>query len=180
MGKMESPEAMAETRFEKLQEAIKTYGAAAFENLVRCKALGDAVVKGLPDYLGCTPHCVYAVPPVGPFDPRKDYGEEAFSYSHKPVIALEPVQFGIALTVNNFEDSGALWLRTAVAVEVTGGSFDIFVAQQPMIHAPLDFKGKLEPVFEAIYSEFLNTFKLQILEFNDRRFETGIGFLPET
>ncbi|MEO1137749.1 MAG: hypothetical protein AAFW68_14295, partial [Pseudomonadota bacterium] len=114
---------MMPTRFEKLQEAIKTYGAAAFENLLRCKGFGEAVLAGFPEFLGCSKDCITAVPPVGPFDPRKDYGEDAFSYRHREVIVLEPVQFGIALTVKNFEDSGALWLRTALAVEVTGDSF---------------------------------------------------------
>ena len=170
---------MTQSRFEKLQEAIKTYGAAAFENLMRCKGFGEAVVAGFPEYIGCDADCVHAVPPAGEFDPRKDYGENAFSYTQREVIVLEPIHFGIALTVKNFEDSGALWLRTAIAVEVTGDSFDVFVAQQPMIHIPLDFKGKLEPVFEAIYQEFMHTFKVQVLEFNDKRFETGIGFLPE-
>ena len=94
-------------------------------------------------------------------------------------IVLEPVLFGLALTVKNFEDSGALWLRTAISVEVAGDSFDVFVAQQPMIRIPLDYQGQLEPVFEAIYREFLNTFQLEVLEFNDKRFETRIGFVPE-
>ena len=167
------------TRFEKLQEAIKDYGAAAFENLLRCKGFGEAVVKGLPAFLECRAECVTAVPPEGPFDPRKDYGEDAFSYRHREVIALEPVQFGVALTVKNLEDSGSLWLRTALAIEVTGDSFDVFVAQQQVIHIPLDYDGKLEPVFEAIYREFLNTFQLEVLEFNDKRFETRIRFVPE-
>ncbi len=170
---------MAQTRFQKLQEAIKTYGAAAFENLLRCKGFGEAIIKGLPDYLECKPECVSAVPPGGQFDPRKNYGEEAFSYHHREVIVLEPIQFGIALTVKNFEDSGSLWLRTAIAIEVTGDSFDVFVAHQPMLRVPLDYDGKLEPVFEAIYREFLNTFQLEVLEFNDKRFSTGIGFVPE-
>ena len=171
---------MTQSRFQKLQEAIKAYGAAAFENLMRCKGLGDAIVEGFPEYLGCDQKCVTAVPPFEAFDPRKDYGEAAFSYHHREVVALEPVQFGIALTVKNQEDSGSLWLRTAISIEVTGEGFDIFVAQQPKIRAPLDFKGKLEPVFEAIYREFLNTFQLEVLEFNDKRFETGIGFLPDS
>ncbi len=170
---------MPNTRFEKLQDAIKSYGAAAFENLMRCKGFGDAVVAGFPAYIECSEDCVRAVPPIGEFDPRKDYGELAFSYSQRSVIVLEPIQFGIALTVKNFEDAGALWLRTAIAVEVTGDSFDVFVAQQPILHIPLDYKDKLEPVFEAIYQEFMRTFKVQVLEFNDQRFETGIGFLPE-
>lgn len=170
---------MTQSRFEKLQEAIKTYGAAAFENLMRCKGLGEMIIAGFPEYLGCSRGCVTAVPPQGAFDPRKDYGEDAFSYRQREVIALEPVQFGIALTVKNQEDSGALWLRTALSIEVTGDGFDIFVAQQPRIRAPFEYAGKLEPVFEAIYREFLNTFQLEVLEFNDKRFETGIGFLPE-
>ncbi|MEM8772556.1 MAG: hypothetical protein AAGD92_12985 [Pseudomonadota bacterium] len=174
----ETPPSPAETRFTALQEAIKNYGAAAFENLIRCKGLADAIVKGFPDYIGCTQNCVKAVPPVGDFDPRKDYGDQAFSYAHRQVIALEPVQFGVALTIKNFEDSGSLWLRTSIAIEVTGDSFDIFVAQQPVLHAPLEYKGALDPVHEAIYQEFLRTFKVQVLAFNDKRFETGIGFLP--
>lgn len=170
---------MTQTRFEILQEAIKTYGAAAFENLLRCKGFGEAIVEGLPAYLECDPECVTAVPPAGPFDPRKDYGEDAFSYRHREVIVLEPIIFGIALIVRNFEDSGSLWLRTALSVEVTGDTFDVFVAQQPLIRIPLDYGDKLEPVFEAIYREFLNTFQLEVLEFNDKRFATGIGFVPE-
>ncbi len=167
------------TRFEKLQEAIKAYGAAAFENLLRCRGFGEAVIAGLPEYLGCDAKLVTAVPPEGPFDPWKDYGEEAFSFSRREVIVLEPVRFGIALTIRNFEDSGALWLRTTISAEVTGDSFDVFVAQQPLIRIPLDYKDKLEPVFEAVYREFLNTFHLEVLEFNDKRFETRIGFVPE-
>lgn len=166
------------SRFQKLQKAITDYGAAAFENLLRCKGLGDAIVEEFPIYVGCDQKCVSAVPPVGQFDPLRQYGDEAFSYAHKPVIALEPVQFGIALTVRNQEDSGSLWLRTAIAIEVTGASFDVFVAQQEVIRIPLDYKNKLEPVLEAIYQEFLNTFRLEVLEFNDKRFETGIGFIP--
>ena len=123
---------MPQTRFQKLQEAIKTYGAAAFENLLRCKGFGEAVIKGLPAYLECRPECVTAVPPAGPFDPRKDYGEDAFSYRQREVIVLEPVMFGVALTVKNFEDSGSLWLRTALSVEVTGDSFDVFLVSGAM------------------------------------------------
>lgn len=168
---------MTQSRFEKLQEAIKAYGAAAFENLIRCKGVAEAIVEAFPKHMACSVDCVRAVPAVGQFDPRKDYGDQAFSFSQRQVIALEPVQFGIALIVKNFEDSGALWLRTAVAIEITGDTFDVFVAQQPVIHIPLDFEGRIEPVLEAIYQEFLQTFRIQILEFNDKRFETGIGFL---
>ena len=169
---------MAKSRFEKLQDAIRTYGAAAFENLMRCQGLGDAIISGFPTYIGCSTGCVSAVPPQGQFDPRQDYGDKAFSYAHRDVIVLEPVIFGISLVVKNFEDSGALWLRTSIAIEVTGDSFDVYVAQQPVIRIPLDHNEKLEPVFDAIYQEFLNTFQLEVLEFNDQRFQTGIGFIP--
>lgn len=171
---------MPPTRFETLQDAIRNYGAAAFQNLVRCKGFAEALLAALPDYLGCDPACVRAAPPAGPFDPRKDYGDQAFSYAHRQVIILEPVRFGVVLTVNNAEDSGALWLRTALAVEITGGTFDIYIAQQPVIRAPIDYEDKLEPVLESVYQEFLRRFKIELLEFNDRRFETGIGFMPDS
>lgn len=169
---------MSESRFQSLQNAIKDYGAAAFENLIRCRGLADRIVENLPRYLECGKDCVRVVPPQGQFDPRKEYGDLAFSFSQRQVIALEPIAFGIALIVKNSEDSGSLWLRTAIAIEITGDSFDVFVAQQPVLHVPLNSDGELEPVLEAIYQEFLQTFQIQILAFNDERFETGIGFLP--
>ena len=167
-----------QSRFEVLQTAIAKYGEAAFENLVRCKGFANAIVAAFPEYIGCSTGCVQAVPPTGAFDPQQDYGDQAFSYAHRQVIALEPIQFGIALTVRNLEDSGSLWLRTAIAVEITGDTFDVFVAQQPVIHFPLDYDGRLEPVLEAIYQEFLQTFRVQVMAFKDKRFETGIGFIP--
>ncbi|MEL7240658.1 MAG: hypothetical protein AAGK78_17500, partial [Planctomycetota bacterium] len=80
--------------------------------------------------------------------------------------------------VGNAEDTGSLWLRTIVSAEITGDTFDIFVASQPRIRVPLEFGGRLEPVFEAIHKEFLETFTLEVMEFNDARYKTGIGFLP--
>ncbi|MEQ8179634.1 MAG: hypothetical protein RIA10_14985 [Amphiplicatus sp.] len=169
---------MAGERFEELKRAISAYGEAAFQNLLRSRALGEAIVKGFPAYIGCDEKCVSVVPPEGPFDPNKDYGDEAYSYHGRPVIVLEPVRFGVSVVVGNAEDSGSLWLRTAVSAEVAGDAFEVFVGSQPMLRTPLEFEGKLEPVFEAVYQEFLATFQLEVMEFNDSRFKEGIGFLP--
>ncbi len=169
---------MAATKFDELKDAIYAYGAAAFQNLLRCRAFGDAVVAGFPDYIGCEASCVSAVPIRGRFDPRRDYGDEAFSFHAREVIILEPVRFGLCLIVGNAEDAGALWLRTVISTEITGDTFDVFVAAQPLIRIPIDFEGKLSPVFDAIHKEFLETFTLEVMEFNDARFQTGIGFLP--
>ena len=169
---------MAETKFEELKAAIYEYGDAAFQNLMRCRALADTIVNDFPDYIGCKRECVSSVPIEGAFDPRKDYGDEAFSFHRRQVIILEPVRFGLSLIVGNAEDSGSLWLRTVISAEITGDTFDIFVASQPRIRVPLDFTGKLEPVYEAIHKEFLETFTLEVMEFNDARYKTGIGFLP--
>ena len=167
-----------ETKYQQLQNAIHKYGAAAFENLLRCKAIGETIVNEFHLYEGCDRQCVHAVPAEGPFDPSKDYGDDAFSFSKRDVIVLEPMHFGIALIVRNAEDSGSLWLRTVLSVEVTGDNFDVFVASQPIIRVPLVFAGKLEPVFEAIHREFIKTFEMEVMEFNDARFKNGIGFLP--
>jgi hypothetical protein len=169
---------MTLSKYEELQNAIRAYGEAAFQNLLRSKTLGEAVIEGFSAYLACDPKCVSAVPAEGPFDPRRNYGDEAFSFDGRDVIILEPVRFGISLIVGNAEDSGALWLRTTVSAEVAGDQFDVFVAAQPLIRLPFDFEGKLQPVFDAIHQEFLDTFQIEVMEFNDQRFRTGIGFLP--
>lgn len=169
---------MAGAKFEELKAAIRDYGQAAFQNLLKCRAFGDAVAAGFHDYEGCPAENVAAVPADGAFDPRRDYGDEAYSYSAREVIVLEPVRFGLCLIVGNAEDKGALWLRTVVSAEIVGENFDVFVAAQPVIRVPMDFEGKLAPVFEAVHREFLQTFTLEVNEFLDARFKTGIGFLP--
>lgn len=169
---------MTGAKFEELKSAIRDYGQAAFQNLLKCRTLGDAIVSGFHAFEGCPAGNVAAVPAEGAFDARKEYGDEAYSYSSREVIVLEPVRFGLCLIVGNAEDSGALWLRTVIAAEIIGESFDVFVASQPVIRIPIDFEGKLDPVFEAIHREFLETFTLEVNEFLDARFKTGIGFLP--
>ncbi|MCI5044102.1 MAG: hypothetical protein MRY72_05340 [Aquisalinus sp.] len=165
------------SKYDELKQAISDYGEAAMENLVRCKGIGQAIVAGFPEWLGCPAERVTTVPPGGQFDPRRDYAEAAFSYHNQPVIRLEPIIFGICVAVQNVEDSGALWLRTAIRLEVTGDTFDIFVANQPAVHVSLDYDNeKLAPVFEAIHKELMQVFKTQLAEFNDSRYERGIGF----
>ncbi len=159
-----------------MQDAIRDYGNAAFHNLMKCRALGEAIARDFHGFEGCPPRNVIAVPPEGAFDPHTNYGDAAFSFSKREVIILEPVRFGLCLIVGNAEDSGSLWLRTVIAAEIIGENFDVFVAAQPVIHIPLEFEGRLEPVFEAIHKEFLETFTLEVNEFNDARFRNGIGF----
>lgn len=168
---------MAGSKFEELQTAIHDYGQAAFQNLLKCRALGDAIIEGFHKFEGCPASNVVAVPAQGPFEPHKIYGEEAYSYAGREVIILEPVRFGLCLIVGNAEDSGALWLRTVVSAEIIGENFDVFVASKPVIRIPIDFEGNLDPVFEAVHREFLETFTLEVNEFNDTRFKTGIGFM---
>lgn len=169
---------MSGAKFEELRTAIRLYGQAAFQNLLKCRSLGDAITEGFHRFEGCPAENVAAVPAEGPFDARKDYGDGAYSYSGREVIVLEPVRFGLCLIVGNAEDSGALWLRTVISAEIIGDSFDVFVASQPVIRIPIDFDGRLDPVYEAIHREFLETFTLEVNEFLDARFKTGIGFLP--
>ena len=166
------------SKYEELQKAVRDYGDAAFQNLMRCRALGDAIIAGYHEFAGCGEECVAGVPAQGPFDPRKEYGDEAFSFHDRDVIILEPVRFGLSIIVGNAEDKGALWLRTVISAEITGDTFDVFVAAQPIIRIPFDFEPHLPIIYEAIHTEFLETFTLEVNEFNDKRFSTGIGFLP--
>lgn len=167
-----------QTPYEKLQAAIREYGEAAMENLLRCRAFGWAVVKGLPDYMGCDPRHVALVPAQGPFDPAKNYGDDAFSFDPKQVIRLEPMTFGICVVVPNHEDSGSLWLRTGVRLEISGDSFDVFIAHQPMLRVPLSFEEALGPVFDTVHKEFMTTFCREVAQFKDQHYRDGIGFMP--
>ncbi|MBB4659044.1 hypothetical protein [Parvularcula dongshanensis] len=166
------------TPYEQLRAAIHDYGDAAMENFLRSRAFGLAVVEGFAAYLGCDPSCVSAVPAEGPFDPAKDYGDQAFGFDPAKVIRLEPVTFGVCVTVPHEEDSGSLWLRTGVRVEVTGDTFDVFVANQPMIRVPLEFEDQLTPVHEALHRELMSLFRRDLATFRDERYEGGIGFMP--
>lgn len=167
------------SRYDDLKAAIRDYGQAAFQNLLKCRALGDAIIAGFSEFEGCPAENVAAAPAEGAFDPRKDYGDEAYSYSRREVIILEPVRFGLCLIVGNAEDSGALWLRTVISSEIVGENFDVYVAARPVIRVPFAFEDKLAPVFEAVHAEFVETFTLEVNEFHDTRFRTGIGFLPK-
>lgn len=170
--------AMTQMPFDELKAAIRDYGQAAFQNLFKCRALGDAIVSGFHEFEGCPRENVAGVPAEGPFDPHKNYGDGAFSYSSREIIILEPVRFGLSLIIGNAEDKGALWLRTVIAAEVAGDHFDVYVAHRPVIRVPLDFNGKLAPVFEAVHREFLETFTLETEDFLDAGFRSRIGFLP--
>jgi hypothetical protein len=164
--------------FDQLKAAIRDYGQAAFQNLFKCRALCEAIVAGFPGHEGAPKENVAAVPAEGPFDPRTNYGEKAFSFAAREIIVLEPVRFGLCLVVGNIEDKGALWLRTTIAAEVAGDRFDVYVAHRPVLHVPLDFAGRLAPVFDAVHQEFLETFTLETNDFLDAGFKNRIGFLP--
>jgi hypothetical protein len=169
---------MARVPFDELKSAIRDYGQAAFQNLMKCRALADAIVAEFHLFEGCPKENVAGVPAEGPFDPHKNYGDSAFSYASRQIIVLEPVRFGLSLIVGNAEDKGALWLRTVIAAEVAGDHFDVYVAQRGVIRVPLAFEGRLAPVFEAVHAEFIETFTLETNDFLDARFKGGIGFLP--
>lgn len=166
------------SRYDLLKDAAAEYGEAAMENLIRCRALGHAVVEGLPQSLGCGPECVSLVPAQGEFDPAKEYGDDAFSFDQRRVIRLEPILFGICLIIPHKEDSGALWLRTGVRLEINGERFDVFVAHQPVVRVPLDFAGSLPIIYDTVYKEFMSVFAKQLDRFNDERYRDGIGFMP--
>lgn len=170
---------MAATRYDEIKAAIRDYGAAAFQNLLRSKSLCEAVIEGFHEWLGADARCVAGVPAEGPFDPREAYGDKAFSFYGRDVIVLEPVRFGLSLIIGNVEDSGALWLRTVIAVEIAGDHFEVYIGAQPVLRLPLAYENGLSAIYVAVHREFLDTFQLETLEFEDQRFKAGIGFLPK-
>lgn len=169
-----------QTPFETLRAAIFAYGEAAMENLLRCRAFGYAVAEGFAVYLRGPEGTVGLVPATGPFNPNQSYGDAAFSYDPNRPIRLEPIAFGISLTIKNAEDSGSLWIRTPVRVEVKDERFEVFVADQPRLRVPLAFEGQLQPLFETMMREFLDAFRQELEDFGDERYQSRLGFVTET
>lgn len=167
-----------ETPYEEIRRAIRNYGEAAMENFLRCRALGHALAEGLNEYLGAPEPCVALVPPQGPFDPKRRYGDEAFSYDPNQPIRLEPIAFGLCVVVPNEEDSGTLWIRTALKVEVVDDRFEVFVSNQPKVRVPLAFEGQLLPIYQTLRAEFLHLFRQELADFGDPRYQNRIGFVP--
>ncbi|NHK29350.1 hypothetical protein FF098_015640 [Parvularcula flava] len=174
-----STQTSGDSPYDELKRAVSDYGKAAMDNLLHCKAFGRAVMDGYAGWLGCEPERVVGVPAKGQFDPHHDYGDAAFSFYQSPVIRLEPVAFGVCVTIDNVEDSGSLWLRTAVRVDMAGQGLDVFVGTQPMVNVPVEFTGQLDPVFRAIHAEMLAVFSQELQEFRDDRFKGGIGFIAD-
>ncbi|GGD08043.1 hypothetical protein [Aquisalinus flavus] len=175
----EPGDSSADSPYGELKRAVADYGKAAMDNLLHCKAFGRAVMEGYAGWLGCEPERVVGVPAKGQFDPHHDYGDAAFSFYQSPVIRLEPVTFGICLTIDNVEDSGSLWLRTAIRVDMAGTVLEVFVGTQPMVNVPVEFDGQLDPVFRAIHKEMMSVFSQELQEFRDDRFRGGIGFIAD-
>lgn len=167
-----------ETPYDMLRSAVRAYGEAAMENFLRCRAFGYAVADGLAAYLAAPEPCVSLVPASGPFDPKRSYGDRAFTYDPKRPIRLEPMAFGLCVTIPHEEDSGSLWVRTGVRVEVKDDRFDVFVAHQPLIRIPVEFEGQLAPVFERIMAEYMQIFRRELADFGDVRYQNTVGFVP--
>lgn len=175
----DTPETESKSPYQVLAEQISDYGKAAMDNLVHCRAFGRGVLDGYAGWLGCEPSRVVGVPARGPFDPRHEYGDAAFSFHKTPVIRLEPVLFGVCLTVDNVEDSGSVWLRTGIRCDVAGTGLEVFVGGQPMLRVPVAFDGELDAVFKALHREMMSAFSQELDEFNADRFSGGIGFLAD-
>lgn len=166
-------------RYQALQEAVRDYGAAAFENMCLCRKFGEGVIAGLPGWLGCPSHYVAGVPADGPFDPRRDYGEAMFSFHDREIVVMEPVRFGVSVIIDNLDAPGGVWARASVSVQVTGDTFDVFIGGRPMLHAPRAFEDALEPVFEGLEEELHAAFREGVETFRDDRGDARIGFLLE-
>lgn len=159
---------MSETgRYAELAAAVAAYGRAAMENLVRCRALGYAIADALPAYLSAPQGRVALVPHEGPFDPGKAYGDQAFSFAGAAVVRLAPISVGVCVIVPHAEDSGAVWVRVALRLEISGDDFDVYIGSQPVVRVPLDFFAALEPALAAIHAELLAVFARDLAAFED-------------
>ena len=156
-------------RIENLQQIVSEYGQATIEQVKLAEELGRSIISGFPGYLGCDPRLVYGVPPEGDFIPRTNYRDACFSTYYESITFLEPIYFGLCAEIPNLKDSGAVWVRTIIEVQLHGDTVDIYVGDdRTKITLSKYFEGQLDPVFEAIHEDIRREFSIDLTEFKGR------------
>ncbi|ESX19106.1 hypothetical protein X766_12580 [Mesorhizobium sp. LSJC255A00] len=116
------------TRYAELHELVSSYGAATMRLIHELQRYGNAIRSGLPAFLGCPPHRVLGVPPVGDFRPGTDYRDAAFSFYHDHPTLLSPITMSLYVEIGQEGRPGGVWVIIDIEFWITGNDIVITVA----------------------------------------------------
>ena len=139
--------------------------------------LKNDVISTLNDYLAEGEKVVLGVPPSGEWNPEQvDYRDEALDAFDDPLVMLRDIEFGIAVRLDNLEDSGHCWVRVPLSVHRASGNVEMTAGDQPVVRVPLEYQGHLTKICEAVWRDLLTIFRDPVAK---RRSDLkGIGFRP--
>lgn len=152
------------SKYEELQEIIGSYGSATNVLIDESRRLGQAIIEGFPEYLGCENFRVKGVPPTGPQDINAEFQDEIFSFYHENPVFLEPVTMGFYVEVGNKTGLGATWVIFGIKFWINDHDIIITVAgnDQRAITVPLVEFPDLNPVFEVLFDEVRSEFSVDL------------------
>lgn len=169
---------MTTRMIDEIRQAARDYGQESQTNYEFCLRLKEDVISALDDYLAQGDKVAVGVPPSGEWNPEQgDYRDEALDAFNDPLIILSDVdKFGIAVRVDNLEDSGCCWVRVPLSVRRTSGNLHMTVGNQPVVRVPLANQGHLTKICEAVRLDLLAIFRDPVAK---RRSDLKrIGFRP--
>ncbi len=145
------------TRLETLSKLVTEYGEASYINYQAVRALGDAVIGALSDYLGSDAQ-VWGVPPVGDWKPH-NYNDAKYSTFGGGLLEIEPIRMGIALAIPHLNDDGELWMRITVEFECAGSEIRVQVIDAGTV-ASRDFSEEdVQTICALIYDQIVAIWK---------------------
>jgi hypothetical protein len=168
---------MGTRKIDEIRQAARDYGKASRANYEYCLRLKNDVISTLNDYLAEGEKVVLGVPPSGEWNPEQgDYRDQALDIFDDPLVMLRDIEFGVAVRLDNLEDSGCCWVRVPISVRRISGNVEMTVGDQPVVRVSLDYGGHLTKICEAVRRELLAIFQDPVAK---RRSDLrGIGSRP--
>ncbi len=141
-----------------------------------CRQFKDDFIPVLREYLKPgDDRVVVGVPPTGDWEPeRGDYRDQAVDTFDDGILTVRDISFGVAVRIDHTEDNCHFWIRSTITLRKTSESVEAIVGNEPIIRMPLNYRGELTKVCEAVYRDLLAVFRQPLA---DRRPELRtIGF----
>lgn len=163
------------SRLDQLRSLVRENGQAAMQLNQVAVDIGQRLACGLNAYLGAPGKVVRQVPPVGRWEPEKDYGADAFD----AITTLRPVRMGLAVRLDNLEDAGAAWIRVVIIFRrIDAEGISVEAPRGRLIRLSVkDEGGGLEEVFEAIVEDLTGMLRAEMEPGHDGLYADGrIGF----
>lgn len=145
-------------RIDELRLAADDYGKVATSTCRLLMTFGHDFIAAFGKYLHRDKQLVWGVPPTGEWKPDNDYRDAAFSTYERSEYTLDPVMMGVAVTIENLNDDGKLWVRVVVGLRKIGDMIEVSVGDHATVKLPVEYQGHIENACEMVFDRLLKVF----------------------